>query len=101
MPVGNVSVLALTMPSGRMLATCVSDEVDLWATSNFGHHQYGFIYFRASALETASNMRAQRSDSLQNVPAHASQIGWHFYVEPRADQLGNCKEQSERRHYKK
>ena len=63
--------------------------------------QYGFIYFRASALETASNMRAQKSDSLQNVPAHASQIGWHFYVEPRADQLGNCKEQSERRHYKK
>lgn len=47
MPVGNVLVLVLTMPSGRVLATCVSDEVELWATSSFGHHQYGSIYFIA------------------------------------------------------
>jgi hypothetical protein len=47
MPVGHVLVLALTLPSGHVLATCISDEMELWATSSFGHHQYGVIYFIA------------------------------------------------------
>ena len=47
MPVGHVLALALTLPSGHVLATCISEDLELWISSNFGRHQYGVIYFIA------------------------------------------------------